>query len=108
MIFAAPLFSGTGQRVKLLEAFAMCAAVITTSVGAAGFPIVNGLHAMIADTPAEFRTAVATLASSPELRSRLGKAARQMIEDSFSWSTIGRQFLELVDECNQMEPRPAA
>src|SRR2546425_102502 len=58
-IFAAPLFSGTGQRVKLLEAFAMGVPVITTSVGAAGFPIVNRQQAIIADTTEEFRAAVA-------------------------------------------------
>src|SRR5207253_7375357 len=83
-IFAAPLFSGTGQRVKLLEAFAMGAAVITTSVGAAGFPIVHGEQAMIADTPEEFRTAVAALISSSDLRARLGRRARQMILDHFT------------------------
>jgi glycosyltransferase involved in cell wall biosynthesis len=95
-IFAAPLFSGTGQRVKLLEAFAMGAAVITTSLGAAGFPIVDGEHAIIANTPEEFRAAVATLAASSELRSRLGQAARRMIINCFTWDRIGREFLEAV------------
>ena len=99
-IFAAPLFSGTGQRVKLLEAFAMGSAVITTTVGAAGFPIVNGQQAIIADTAADFRAAVSTLACSPELRAQLGKEARQMIVDKFNWQTIGQQFLDLVEERN--------
>jgi GT2 family glycosyltransferase len=84
--------------VKLLEAFAMGAAVITTSIGAAGFPVVHGQHAMIADTPEEFRTAVAALISSSDLRARLGKEARQMILDRFTWDTIGREFLRLVEE----------
>jgi glycosyltransferase involved in cell wall biosynthesis len=100
VIFAAPLFSGTGQRVKLLEAFAMGAAVITTSVGAAGFPITNGEQAFIANTPVEFRSAVTALSSSFELRSRLGTAGRQMMLDHFSWDTIGQQFLELVEGLN--------
>jgi glycosyltransferase involved in cell wall biosynthesis len=99
-IFAAPLFSGTGQRVKLLEAFAMGAAVITTSLGAAGFPIVNGQQAVIANTPAEFRAAVTALAASDDLRARLGKEARQMIADRFTWDRIGEQFLDLVEERN--------
>ena len=37
-IVVAPLFSGTGQRVKLLEAFAMACPVVSTTVGAMGFP----------------------------------------------------------------------
>jgi polysaccharide biosynthesis protein PslH len=76
----------------------MGAAVITTSIGAAGFPVVHGQHAMIADTPEEFRTAVAALISSSDLRARLGKEARQMILDQFTWDTIGREFLRLVEE----------
>jgi polysaccharide biosynthesis protein PslH len=96
-IFVAPLFSGTGQRVKLLEAFAMGAAVVTTSLGAAGFPVVNGEHAMIADNPREFRAAVAALAASSELRSRLGQKGRQLILDQFTWDRIGPAFLGLVE-----------
>jgi glycosyltransferase involved in cell wall biosynthesis len=44
---------------------------------------------------------VATLAGSPELRSRLGNAARQMIVDNFTWEGIGRQFLQVVEDREQ-------
>src|SRR5262249_51124940 len=97
-ILAAPLFSGTGQRVKLLEAFAMGSPVITTTIGAFGFPIVNGVHAIIADTPTEFRAGLKALAASGDLRLRMKNAARQMILDRFTWEAIGRQFFELVNE----------
>src|SRR5437762_540618 len=89
------LFSGTGQRVKLLEAFAMGVPVITTSLGAAGFPVVNRKHAVIANNAVEFRAAVADLAASLELRSRLGREARRMILEHFTWESIGAHFLDL-------------
>ena len=72
--------------------------VITTSVGAAGFCIVNGRHAMIADTPELFRAAVHTLIASRELRADMGSEGREMILDNFTWNRIGRQFLDLVEE----------
>jgi glycosyltransferase involved in cell wall biosynthesis len=97
-IFAAPLFSGTGQRVKLLEAFAMGSPVITTSLGAAGFPITCGQNAIIANTAAEFRAAMSSLVTSVDLRSRLGTEGRQLILDKFTWDSIGQQFLDLVEE----------
>jgi glycosyltransferase involved in cell wall biosynthesis len=97
-IFVAPLFSGTGQRVKLLEAFAMGAPVVTTPLGAAGFPINHGGDAMLAETGAEFRAAISALISSRELRSHLAREARQMIEAEFTWTAIGEQFLELVKD----------
>jgi glycosyltransferase involved in cell wall biosynthesis len=96
-IFLAPLFSGSGQRVKLLEAFALGSPVVTTSLGVAGFPVVHGREAMIADTASEFRTAVTALMGSADLRSRLAAAARRMILDHFSWQRIGRQLLEVVE-----------
>jgi glycosyltransferase involved in cell wall biosynthesis len=98
-IFAAPLFSGRGQRVKLLEAFAMEAAVITTSLAATGFPIADGRQALIANNAAEFRVAVERLASSAQLRCRLGREARHMIVAHFTWDKIARQLLDLVVEC---------
>jgi glycosyltransferase involved in cell wall biosynthesis len=97
-IFAAPLFSGTGQRVKLLEAFAMGASVVTTTIGAAGFPLVNGEHAMIADTPESFRAAISRLADSADQRAHLGKSARRMMLDRFTWNAIAPRFLELLDD----------
>lgn len=96
-IFVAPLFSGTGQRVKLLEAFAMGCPVITTSVGALGFPILNGQEAIIADSAADFRSALTRLLSSLELRVQTGMQARQMILDHFTWARLQPAFLGLVE-----------
>ena len=74
--------------------------VITTPIGAAGFSMVSGEEVMIVETAEEFRTALAALASSLDLRSRLKINARRMIENDFSWDRIGRKFIELVEEGN--------
>src|SRR5437867_750218 len=96
-IFVAPIFSGTGQRVKLLEAFAMASPVITTPVGALGFPIRNGEQAILANNASEFRAALRRLFCSYELRVRIGNEARRMIVDRFDWATVGREFLTLIE-----------
>src|SRR6267143_1626482 len=88
-IVVAPLFSGTGQRVKLLEAFAMGCPVITTSIGAKGFPLKNGSESLIADSVEDFLGALTKLISSIEIRVRLAANARRMIERDFSWYIIG-------------------
>jgi glycosyltransferase involved in cell wall biosynthesis len=95
-IVAAPLFSGTGQRVKLLEAFAMACPVITTSIGAKGFPFRNGVEGFIADTAEQFLNSLKQLVSSTDLRTRLGLNARRMIERYFSWRTIGQQLRDVI------------
>jgi glycosyltransferase involved in cell wall biosynthesis len=95
-VLAAPLFSGTGQRVKLLEGFAMGVPVITTSLGAAGFPVINRKHALIANNATEFRSAIAELVAAPPLRTQLGREGRQMILQHLTWDRIGTQFMNLV------------
>jgi glycosyltransferase involved in cell wall biosynthesis len=97
-IVAAPLFSGSGQRVKLLEAFAMGCPVVTTSVGAAGFRVQNGVHAFLAETGEEFEAAVRRLIADPALRKRAGENARALILDRFTWSLIGKELQNVVEE----------
>ena len=75
-IVVAPLFSGTGQRVKLLEAFAMACPVVTTSIGAKGFPVRDRIDALIARTAEDFVADLKELVSSVELRRELGANAR--------------------------------
>jgi glycosyltransferase involved in cell wall biosynthesis len=95
-IVLAPLFSGTGQRVKLLEAFSMACPVITSTVGALGYPVRDGEQAMIADTVEGFVAALQRLAQSRELRERMGKNGRKMIVERFAWEQIGGELFAAV------------
>ena len=97
-IVVAPMFSGSGQRVKLLEAFSMCCPVVTTSVGAAGFPIEDGAQVFLAETAIDFERAVRRLVADTEVRKRMGQNARTMIRDRFTWTRIGGEFLDVVSE----------
>jgi glycosyltransferase involved in cell wall biosynthesis len=97
-IVTAPLFSGTGQRVKLLEAFSMACPVVTTTIGAMGFPIKNGVEALIADTAEEFVQALRLLAASVDYRRNIGRQARAMMLARFSWERIAEDLLNVVEE----------
>jgi glycosyltransferase involved in cell wall biosynthesis len=102
-IVAAPLFSGSGQRVKLLEAFSMACPVITTSVGAFGFPVQHGREALIADTPENFAESIRQLILSEPLRRDLGRNAREMILSGFDWAKIRGDLLKVVEERGSTE-----
>ena len=95
-IVLAPLFSGTGQRVKLLEAFAMGMPVVTTRLGARGFPLTEGADLLIGDSPEGFRNALGKLAGSSELRRELGSRARRKIVGEMDWERLEERFLEVV------------
>jgi glycosyltransferase involved in cell wall biosynthesis len=97
-IVMAPLFSGSGQRVKLLEAFAMGCPVVTTPIGATGFPVRHGEEALLANTAAEFSDALRVLAGSLDYRRRLGECGRRMIVEKFSWDYLAGELLSVVEE----------
>jgi len=81
-IMIVPLFSGSGVRVKIIEAMALGKTVITTSVGAEGIMCEHKKNILIADTPDEFLEAVIGCYSDPNMTAQLGVNARQFIHDN--------------------------
>lgn len=80
-----PLLSGSGTRVKILEAWAAGVPVVSTSVGAEGLDAREGEDLLLADSPAEFAACVDRILSSTELRGRLAVAGRHRYEQSYTW-----------------------
>jgi sugar transferase (PEP-CTERM/EpsH1 system associated) len=87
-VYVAPLRVGGGTRLKLLEALSMGKAVVSTRVGAEGYPVQEGRHLMLADSPLEFAEAVVALLHSPNRRASLGKAAREFVVRGYDWRLV--------------------
>jgi sugar transferase (PEP-CTERM/EpsH1 system associated) len=91
--FAVPLLSGSGTRLKILEAMAMGIPVVSTTIGAEGLDIVHGEHAWIADTPTDFAAAlVRVLTDLPHAR-EMSRKARVLVEDLYGWPAISAKLL---------------
>lgn len=82
-IAVVPLISGSGLRVKIVEAMAYGKVVLTTTLGASGIPYSNGQNILIADTPSEFLEQLELLKSDPNRIIEIGKAARKLAETEF-------------------------
>ncbi len=80
-----PVQAGSGTRVKILEAWAAGAPVVSTTLGAEGLPAVPGRDLLIADDPVDFAETVSALLASEPLRSRIGAAGRLLYEQHFTW-----------------------
>jgi glycosyltransferase involved in cell wall biosynthesis len=80
-----PVLSGSGTRVKILEAWAAATPVVSTSVGAEGLIIKNGEDLVVVDDPREFAAQVSRLLDSPPERRRLGLAGRRLFELRYTW-----------------------
>jgi sugar transferase (PEP-CTERM/EpsH1 system associated) len=92
-----PLRIGGGTRLKILEALALGTPVVATRKGAEGLELVPGRDALFADGPSEFAGATASLLADPDLRARLGRHGRRLVETHYDWHAIGRQFNEMLE-----------
>ena len=91
-VYVVPLRIGGGTRLKIFEALAMGKAVVSTSVGAEGLPLVSGEHFLCADEPESFATAVVGLLRDPARRLSLGEAGRRLTEERYAWPQVAREF----------------
>ena len=93
--FSAPLRYGGGTRLKLLDAWAMGKAIVSTSPGAEGLGGVDGEDLLLAENADRFADAVVRVLRDPALRARLEAGGRAAVETRFSWDVIGRRMSDL-------------
>jgi len=91
-IAVVPLLSGSGTRLKILEAWAAGLPVVSTTLGAEGLPVTREKAAFLADNPQDFADAVTRLLACTHLRQELGDAGRLLLEKEFTWETAWRKL----------------
>ncbi len=91
-VVVVPLLVGGGTRLKIYEAMAMNRAVVSTTIGAEGLPIIPDEHYLVADDPPKFAAAVVRLLGDPGLRGRVGQAADRFVRERYGSETVARQF----------------
>lgn len=96
-VYVVPLRVGGGTRLKVLEAFSMGKAVVSTSLGCEGIDCKNGDDIVIADEPQEFADAVLKLFNNHALNTKLGENARNLVASKYSWDVIGNKLLTEFD-----------
>jgi glycosyltransferase involved in cell wall biosynthesis len=97
-LFIAPVLQGSGTRLKLLEAMAAGCPVVSTTIGAEGLDVLDGEHALIADTPAAMAAAVARVLDDPALAAALAARARELVVARYDWDAITARLLAAYRE----------
>jgi glycosyltransferase involved in cell wall biosynthesis len=107
-ISVVPLRVGGGTRLKILEAFALGRAVVSTKVGCEGLEIEPGVHLRVADAPGAFAEACIDLLRRPARRARLVAPARRRVEERYAWDAVRGRLTELAAALlAEAEPTPA-
>jgi glycosyltransferase involved in cell wall biosynthesis len=97
-VYVVPLRVGGGSRLKILDAWAMGMAVVSTSIGCEGLDAVNGQNLLIRDEPQEFAGGVIDLLNDQRLRTALGRGARATAVAQYDWDVLGSVLTDRYDQ----------
>jgi len=93
-VFVCPILSGSGMRVKLLEAFSAGIPVVSTRVGAEGLTTKDGEICALADDPAEFAAKVIELFNDAGKAREMARRAREQVVATRDMGVLTRQLVE--------------
>jgi glycosyltransferase involved in cell wall biosynthesis len=76
------------MRVRILEAFARGAPVVTTTVGLEGIDACPGEDVLVADSPEDFARSVIRLIQDRQLQDKLSVNGRRLVEEKYDWQVV--------------------
>ena len=102
-VYIVPLRIGGGTRLKIYEAMAMEKAIVSTSIGAEGLPVVNGKEIVLADTPESFADAVVKLLKDPRVAEEIGQRAAARVRAEFGWESVADSFAAVCERAKRTQ-----
>ena len=88
-----PLLSGSGIRVKIIEAMSAGKTVIATTIGAEGIAYTDGRDLLVADTPEQFVQQLRHCVEDPEFCQSVGRNAYSLIAEEYSNERLTQKML---------------
>lgn len=92
-VFVAPIFWGSGIRIKLLEALAAGIPIVATPLSAEGMDVAES--AIIAEQPHDFAAAVVRLLDDRQLRTRMSSNGPQIVQRDYDWRRLAERMAGL-------------
>lgn len=100
-IMIAPLLSGSGMRVKIIEGMGNYKAIVTTKIGCEGINVKNKEHLFIADTPEKFSMFTLKLLSNRKQTTLMGNNAFTFVKEEFDNQKLNSKLVAFYNQFNQ-------
>lgn len=84
-VLVVPLQSGSGTRVKILDAWSHGLPVVSTTMGAEGLEATSGANILVADGAPGFADAVCLTLKDRSMSRRLGRSGRETVVSLYDW-----------------------
>ena len=98
--YIVPLRIGGGTRLKIFEAMAMEKAVVSTTIGAEGLPLTDGVELLLADEAQTFADAVVKVLSDIDYANQLGQRAATVVRENHGWGPVTEDFVSICTQAN--------
>jgi len=93
-----PLLSGSGIRVKIIEAMSAGKTVVTTRTGAQGIDARDGEHLLIADTAEDFVRHIRHCIDDDAFCRSIGQNAYRLIAQEYNTTTLTHKLISFLCE----------
>lgn len=97
-ILIVPLLSGSGMRVKIIEAMALGKCIIATSIAAEGINYHHDRDILIADSSDHFYKQILRCFTDKNLISRIGESAKKLVEKGHNQQKFGEKLIKVYQE----------
>ena len=97
-ILIVPLLSGSGIRIKILEALALKKCIISTSIGCEGIALTHKKNIWIANTPQEIAHAIVFLTQNPQIKNQLAEEGLDFVQKNYDWNQLVQNFEAVYEQ----------
>ena len=95
-VMTVPILVGSGIRMKILEAMSIGVPFVTTTVGAEGIPVTNGVDCVIADTPEAYISGIQKL-ENVDVRKIMIENGRKLLLSNYSFEKFKTDRITIVN-----------
>lgn len=93
----APMQSGSGMQIKVLESMSVGLPVVATSLGIGDIKATHDVECLIADTKEQFIYQCIRLLEQDDLVNKIGINAKYFIESKHSWGKVKLMYMKVYD-----------
>jgi sugar transferase (PEP-CTERM/EpsH1 system associated) len=92
-----PVLTGSGTRLKVLEAMAAGVPVVSSSIGAEGLEVSPDKDILIADDAEAWLTALRSLSADAALAGAIAASGRELVRSRYDWRILGERLYQTYE-----------
>ena len=96
-----PLMFESGTRFKILEAGACKIPIVSTTLGAEGIPVIDGMHVVIADRPESFAEAIVKVIVDKVFSQSIAANCYLLVKEGNSIDALASEAVAIINYLNE-------